>query len=94
MGVTVTEKELKDTERELMDLIAKRKQLENNLSNIETNIHLLEGTYLEETIHGNVVRGYEGYGSQRTMRKQRPHDGDRIFSQSSLSYLKVTARRV
>ncbi|KAL2919488.1 Chromatin modification-related protein meaf6 [Polyrhizophydium stewartii] len=85
---------LTEAERELADLIAKKRQLDKSLASIEASIYALEGSYLEETQYGNIVRGFEGYLSSRAdRRKSRPTDSDRLFSQSSVTYLKAIEMR-
>ena len=78
-------------ERELTSLIAKKRVLDKTLANIEANIYALEGAYLEETaVHGNIIKGFEGYLAARPDRKRnRITDADRIFSQSSVTFVKV-----
>ena len=81
---------LKLLETDLYELVQKKIDLEKSLSQIEANIYAVEGAYLEDSLYGNIVRGYEGYANTRVARKGRPKDSDRIFSQSSVAYLKVT----
>ncbi|KAJ3015160.1 UNVERIFIED_CONTAM: Chromatin modification- protein meaf6 [Siphonaria sp. JEL0065] len=82
-------------EKELQDLLSKKKQLDRQLATIETNIYSYEGSYLDDPI-GNIVKGYDGYvhgvSSSRNDNKQRKikiPESDRIFSQSSVTYQKV-----
>jgi chromatin modification-related protein EAF6 len=58
---------------------------------IEASIYALEGAYLEDTQqYGNIIRGFDGYIASRTERKRyRFTDADRLFSTSSVTYLKV-----
>ncbi|KAL3895335.1 MAG: hypothetical protein SGCHY_004762 [Lobulomycetales sp.] len=78
---------LAKAELELSDLIKKKKQLDKDLVNLESNLYALESTYLEETAgFGNIVRGFDQYLSGRSADKRRPpriQEKDRIFSQSS-----------
>ncbi|KAJ3195268.1 hypothetical protein HDU82_002178 [Entophlyctis luteolus] len=91
-------------ERELADLMAKKKLLDKQLTSIAANIYSYEGSYLEDPA-GNIVKGYDGYvhslGGGRassslaldsargsTNRKVKVAEADRIFSQSSVTYQK------
>jgi chromatin modification-related protein EAF6 len=77
--------DLKEQEKQLLELIAKRAMLERNLGTIESQIYTLEHSYLEETPFGNIVRGFEGYTTART-RRGRTVNADRIFSKSSVNF--------
>lgn len=62
---------------------------------IEAQIYALEATYLTETaVHsgGNIIQGFEGYlkNQTTTRKKYEVSDHDRIFSNSSLTYQKVS----
>ncbi|KAI8617881.1 histone acetyltransferase subunit NuA4-domain-containing protein [Chytriomyces sp. MP71] len=81
-------------EKELQDLLAKKKQLDRQLATIETSIYTYEGSYLDDPL-GNIVKGYDGYvhggGRERDTKSNRKHkinEADRIFSQSSMTYQK------
>ncbi|KAJ1980265.1 chromatin modification- protein eaf6 [Dimargaris verticillata] len=81
---------MKDAEKELLDLLTRKRQVDRNLANLEASIYAFEGSYLEDTTHGNIIRGFEGYLSGRTDRKrQKFTDSDRIFSNSSSTYQKA-----
>lgn len=80
---------LKENETELLELIAGKQGKDKELLNIETQLFQAESNYLEESVYGNVVRGFEGYASTRIVRKQRPREHERIFSMSSVVYQKV-----
>ncbi|KAF2072971.1 hypothetical protein CYY_005711 [Polysphondylium violaceum] len=74
---------------EIDELLAERGQIENKLASLEKQIYALEGRYLEETHHiGNVIRGWDSYISgSGALKKLRWREVDRLFSQSSSSYL-------
>eukprot|EP00761_Pharyngomonas_kirbyi_P001249 gb/GECH01001252.1/.p1 GENE.gb/GECH01001252.1/~~gb/GECH01001252.1/.p1 ORF type:complete len:102 (+),score=44.17 gb/GECH01001252.1/:1-306(+) len=69
------------------ELVSKKEKLEEELKQIETQIYRLESSYLEETWpHGNVVKGWDGFASNRRapgQKKSRFKDTDRLFSYSS-----------
>src|SRR3954452_18059902 len=70
----------------LKDLIRRKAALERNLSNQEDAIFKKETDYLEDTPHGNIIIGFEGYtkgiGAQAGQRRgmQRAVEGNRVFS--------------
>lgn len=77
-------------ERSTEELLEKKKELEEELKRVEDQIHHLETSYLEETWYiGNVVKGFEGFLSNRSrsstshMKKSKYKDSDRLFSNSS-----------
>ncbi|ORY46522.1 NuA4-domain-containing protein [Rhizoclosmatium globosum] len=80
-------------EKELQDLLARKKVLDRQLATLETNIYTYEGSYLDDP-NGNIVKGYDGYvHAQRVEPKQRKNkipESDRIFSTSSVTYQKVS----
>ncbi|CAO3634740.1 unnamed protein product [Mucor hiemalis] len=79
---------------ELLGLLGRKKQVDQNLINLEHSIYLFEGSYLEDTQqNGNIIRGFEGYLTNRQDRK-RPKftELDRLFSLSSSTYQKVSIR--
>lgn len=45
-----------EAEKELQELIQKKKDLDRQISGIEVSIYALETAYLEETPYGNVVK--------------------------------------
>eukprot|EP00842_Homolaphlyctis_polyrhiza_P001756 jgi/Hompol1/2581/HPOL_001425-RA len=85
---------LTDAERELSELLTRKRQLDKNLAGIEASIYALEGSYLEESQYGNIVRGFDGYlASRADRRRNRSIEQDRLFSQSSVTYLKALEMR-
>lgn len=85
----------------LRGTLAKKRQLDEQLTALEENIYKLEGNYLEDTSGaGNIVRGFDNWvkgvvigGDKRTMDerkiKMKVRDEDRIFSRSSMSWMRV-----
>lgn len=78
----------------------KKRRLDAELAELEDRIFKAESTYLEETSSsGNIVRGFDGWvkgvaisaggrgGDDR--RRGRIRDEDRVFSRSSVSWMKV-----
>ncbi|MCJ1306534.1 hypothetical protein MMC25_000177 [Agyrium rufum] len=87
--------------RDLHETIHKKRVLDKNLAALEEQIYRFEGTYLEETGAGNIIKGFENYikgstattaasagGGTSTRRKGNPVDHDRVFSRSSASFMK------
>ena len=85
----------------LRGTIAKKRELDERLAAIEDSIFKLEGSYLEETsAAGNIVRGFDNWvkgvvvgsdnkrGDDRKTRT-RVRDEDRIFSRSSMTWMRV-----
>ncbi|KAJ1344976.1 hypothetical protein BSLG_000491 [Batrachochytrium salamandrivorans] len=83
---------LNEADKELAELQQKKKLLDKSLANIEQSIYALEGSYLDESQYGNIVRGFDGYLSSRIdRRKPRPTESDRLFSLSSATFRKNDA---
>ncbi|KAJ3201176.1 Chromatin modification- protein meaf6 [Dinochytrium kinnereticum] len=87
--------ELLDAEKELIELLNRKKQVDKALSTLESNLYTYEGSYLEDTQqHGNIIKGFDGYLSSRNdKRKMKFNDSDRIFSMSSVTYMKSLEMR-
>ena len=85
--------------RELREMISRKKSIDRSLSSIEDQIYKFEGSYLLETReNGNIVKGFDGYlkgqyarGTGR--RNDLNMDADRIFTQSSGTYMKLLDQR-
>lgn len=80
----------------LRQSIEKKRKLDEQLAAIEEQIFKAEGAYLEETANsGNIVRGFDAWvkgvqvGRGDDRRRGRVRDDDRIFSRSSVSWMKV-----
>ncbi len=84
----------------LRQTLEKKRKLDESLAAIEDQIFKAEGSYLEETANsGNIVRGFDGWvkgvqvggrgGAADDRRRGRIRDEDRIFSRSSLSWMRV-----
>lgn len=86
-----TEVQISSAERELHELIERKKQIERNLINLEVQIYNYETLYLEETSQcGNLLRGLDGYLGGRSERRKGPvQEDERVFSSSSATYQKA-----
>ncbi|KAF5309338.1 hypothetical protein D9611_014006 [Ephemerocybe angulata] len=79
--------------KELMQALPKKRLVDRQLAQIESQIYALEANYLTETAAhsgGNIIQGFEGYLKNQTAgrKKYEVSDHDRIFSNSSLTYQK------
>lgn len=85
----------------LRSTLAKKRQLDEQLQALEDNIYKMESSYLEDTNGaGNIVRGFDGWvkgvvvgGDKKAAddrkARVRVRDEDRIFSRSSMSWMRV-----
>jgi chromatin modification-related protein EAF6 len=85
----------------LKSTLIKKRQLDEQLQALEDNIYKMESSYLEETNGaGNIVRGFDGWvkgvvvgGDKKSVddrkARVRVRDEDRIFSRSSMSWIRV-----
>ncbi|KAI8883656.1 NuA4-domain-containing protein [Backusella circina FSU 941] len=89
----VTRQKYEEAKHDLQALLARKKQVDNNLINLEHAIYLFEGSYLEDTQqNGNIIRGFDGYLTNRPdRRKPKFTELDRLFSLSSSTYQKALA---
>ncbi|OJT10394.1 Chromatin modification-related protein EAF6 [Trametes pubescens] len=79
--------------KELLQALAKKRNLDKQLAQIEVQIYNLEGSYLTETAAhsgGNIIHGFDGYFKNQPSgrRKYEISEQDRIFSTSSMTYKK------
>ena len=85
----------------LRQTLEKKRKLDEQLAQLEEQIFKVEGAYLEETAaSGNIVRGFDGWvkgvqvaggrgGVDDRQRKGRVREEDRVFSRSSVGFMKV-----
>ena len=83
----------------LRQTLEKKRKIDEQLAAIEDSIFKTEGQYLEETANsGNIVRGFDGWvkgvqvtgrGAADDRRRGRVRDDDRVFSRSSVSWMRV-----
>lgn len=92
-------------EDEITILLQRKREVERNLAALEVQLYNSEGRYLEQTLSlGNVAKGFDGYmqlaiGQRQTANSSALNvfgagstavqERDRLFSQSSSTYLKV-----
>ncbi|GAA5807601.1 hypothetical protein MFLAVUS_000968 [Mucor flavus] len=91
----VIRQKYEESKLELQGLLSRKKQVDQNLVNLEHSIYLFEGSYLEDTQqNGNIIRGFDGYLSSRLDRKKPKFtELDRLFSLSSSTYQKALAQK-
>jgi hypothetical protein len=82
------------TATDAVTLQEKKLSLEKTLANLEKQIYALETSYLEDTTTvGNILRGWDGYLSNRSasaIGRKKFKESDRLFSLSSATALKVS----
>lgn len=83
----------------LRQTLEKKRRLDEQLAALEEQIYKTEGIYLEETSNsGNIVRGFDGWVKNVQVsgrmaddrRRGRVRDEDRVFSRSSVSWMRVS----
>ncbi|MCJ1243072.1 hypothetical protein MMC30_000269 [Trapelia coarctata] len=92
--------------RDLREIIQKKRLLDKNMAALEEQIYRFEGSYLEETTAGNIIKGFDNYikgssttgtaantagGGTSTRRKGTIMDHDRVFSRSSASFMRESS---
>lgn len=84
------------TKQELIEALAKKRNLDRQLIQCEVQLYEAEAQYLAETSTGsggggNIIQGFDGYLKNTGLSKRRTEisDADRMFSNSSSTYAKV-----
>lgn len=87
----------------LKEGLDKKRQTDHDLTDLESQIYLYEGTYLNSTAlsGGNVIRGFDSYVKSGTASTpasrssaQAPSTEDRMFSTSSATYQRSLALKM
>ncbi|MCJ1409200.1 hypothetical protein MMC19_003278 [Ptychographa xylographoides] len=92
--------------RDLRETLQKKRLLDKNMASLEEQIYRFEATYLEETSAGNIIKGFDNYikgssatgtisgttgGGTATRRKGTIMEHDRVFSRSSIGFMRETS---
>jgi chromatin modification-related protein EAF6 len=90
---------LRETLRQNLE---KKRKLDEQLATLEDQMFRMEGNYLEETaMSGNIVRGFDGWvkgvvvggrSAADDRRRGRIREEDRVFSRSSVNWMRVGIR--
>lgn len=88
----------------LKEGLARKRQVDHELTDLESQIYLYEGSYLNNTAlsGGNVIRGFDSYlkanatatSGMRLPAPPAPSADDRMFSTSSTTYQRSLALKV
>ncbi|EME79535.1 uncharacterized protein MYCFIDRAFT_122683 [Pseudocercospora fijiensis CIRAD86] len=82
----------------LRQTLEKKRRLDEQLAQLEENIFKQESAYLEDTANsGNIVRGFDGWvkgvqlgrSAADDRRRGRVRDEDRVFSRSSVAWMRA-----
>ncbi|PKI83267.1 chromatin modification- protein eaf6 [Malassezia vespertilionis] len=89
---------------QLKEGLANKSKVDKDLVDLESQIYLYEGSYLNNTAHsgGNVIRGFDTYmkssitgmATGRNSSTPAPSNEDRIFSTSSATYQRSIALKM
>ena len=83
------------TKQDLVDALSRKRAIDRQLISCEVQIYNFEASYLAETAGnggGNIIQGFDGYLKNPGVNKRRAEvsDADRMFSNSSSTYAKVS----
>lgn len=86
-----------ELKEKLVKEILEKQQLDAKLEELEDSIYEKEQDYFQESVYGNIVKGFENFGktnvSASNRKRQVYSDEDHIFSMSSVNYIKHMMRR-
>lgn len=76
--------------KDLRDMILRKRYMDKQLAAVEDQIAKFEAAYLDETSHGNIIRGFDNYIKGPAARRRNAiGDADRVFSMSSATSLRA-----
>ena len=87
------------SKQDLIDALARKRAIDKQLISCEVQIYNFEATYLADTAGnggGNIIQGFDSYLKNPSVNKRRTEvsDADRMFSNSSSTYAKVSVSTV
>lgn len=88
--------EYNELKSQLTKEILKKQELNNRLNKLEDLIYERENDYFDESLYGNIVKGFENFSKNTNISNKRKisyTDDDHIFSLSSSNYIRNLMKR-
>jgi len=84
-GETPSKSDEPSKSKELKELLAHQTEITEWLDKINNRVFELEDKYLVETLHGNIIKGWEADGKLLPKVNKVVEDKDRLFTYSSVN---------